>query len=93
MIDDPDVLARRVAYLERIRGMYQRERTIGIVGCLVGVMLLVLARYRLPAAPWAMWAALAIIGAAWLLFAYVVFKRTAWVRAHPFDPNASTPHG
>jgi O-antigen/teichoic acid export membrane protein len=90
MNDDPDVLERRVAYLDQIRHLYRRERTIGLTGCLVGVMLLILARYRLPAAPWAMWAAVAIIAAAWLLFAYVVFKRTAWVRAHPFDP---TPHG
>ena len=98
-LDDPEVLIRRAAYIDRIRGMYQRERTIGIFGCLVGVLLLIIARYRMPGAPWAMWAAIAIIGAAWLLFAYVIFKRTAWVRAHPFDPahpragGDPTPHG
>ena len=92
-LDDPEVLERRNAYLDSIRGMYQRERTIGLIGCLAGVMLLAWARFRMAGTPWVMWAALALIAAAWLLFAYVIFKRTAWVRAHPFDPHAPTPHG
>jgi len=87
MMDDPNELNRRAAYLDQVRGMYRRERTVGISGCLIGVMLLIWSRYRVDAPPWAMWIALAVIVSAWLLFGYVVFKRTAWVRAHPFDPN------
>jgi O-antigen/teichoic acid export membrane protein len=87
MMDDPNDLNRRAAYLDQIRGMYRRERTIGIAGCLIGVMLLIWSRYRWDAPHWAVWVAVAVIAAAWTLFAYVIFKRTAWVRAHPFDPN------
>ena len=79
--------ARRAAYIDQIRGLYRRERTLGLAGCLIGVVVLVWSRYRWDAPHWAMWAAVAIIAAAWSLFAYVIFKRTAWVRAHPFDPN------
>ena len=79
--------SRKIAYIEQIRGLYRRERTIGLVGCLLGVLLLVLARYRMTDATWAMWLAVGVIGASWLLFAYVIFRRTAWVRAHPFDVN------
>ncbi len=87
MLDDPKVLDRRAAYIDHIRGLYRRERTVGLIGCLAGVMLLVWARYRMGAEAWAMWGAIAVIAAAWGLFAYVIFKRTQWVRAHPFDPN------
>jgi hypothetical protein len=90
MIDDSEDLNRRSAYLDTIRGMYRRERMIGVIGCLVGVMLLIWSRYRADAPPWTLWLALAVIAAAWGLFAYVIFKRTAWVRTHPFDPNAPT---
>jgi hypothetical protein len=58
-----------------------------VVGCLIGVLMLVWARFRMTDAPWALWLAVAVIAASWLLFAYVIFRRTAWVRAHPFDPN------
>jgi len=84
--DEADINARKVAYLDKIRGLYRRERTVGLVGCLVGVLLLVLARYRFDA-PWLMWTAVGVVAASWLLFAYVIFRRTSWVRTHPFDPN------
>jgi hypothetical protein len=87
MIDDPDVLAKKAAYIDTIRGLYRRERTLGYVGSLVGVLALVWARYAGYAPPWALWVAVAVIAASWALFAYVIFKRTAWVRTHPFDPN------
>jgi hypothetical protein len=87
MIDDPDLLQKKAAYLDRIRGLYRRERSIGFIGCLVGVLALVWSRYTWNAPHWTLWAAVVVIAASWALFAYVIFKRTAWVRTHPFDPN------
>ena len=88
MIDDPETLTRQAAYIDGIRGLYRRERTLGFVACLAGVMILAWSRLRFDAPPWAMWAGLAIIAAGWILFVYVLVRRSAWVRAHPFDPEA-----
>jgi hypothetical protein len=78
---------RQLAYIQQIRGLYRLPRTIGLVGCLAGVLLLIWARFRMPGQPWALWAAVGVIAAAWALFAYVYFERARWVRTHPFDPN------
>jgi len=37
---------------------------------------------------WAVPVAFLVIGAAWSLFAYVIIRRTRYVRAHPFDPQS-----
>jgi cytochrome c-type biogenesis protein CcmH/NrfF len=37
---------------------------------------------------WAVPVAFLVIGAAWALFAYVIIRRTRYVRAHPFDPQS-----
>jgi hypothetical protein len=88
VIDDPELLAKQSAYIDKIRGLYKRERNAGFVFCLVGVLGLVLVRFRLEAPPWALWAPLGIVALGWALFAWSIYKRTAWVRAHPFDPDA-----
>jgi hypothetical protein len=92
-MDESQVNDRKAVYIDHISGMYRRERTIGVIGCLVGVLLLFWSRFRGDAPHWAMIPALVIIAAAWLLFAYVILRRTAWVRAHPFNPDAPQPHG
>jgi len=86
-MDDPDLLARKAAYIDTIRSLYRRERAAGFVACLAGVLVLVWSRTRFDAPPWALWAGLAIIAAGWLLFVYVLVRRGAWVRAHPFESN------
>jgi hypothetical protein len=48
-----------------------------------------LGSHRAGSAPfWAVVAGLVTIGAGWLLFAYVIIRRTRYVRAHPFDPQS-----
>lgn len=88
MSDDPELLARRVAYVKTIRGLYRTERAVGLVGSLVGALLLIWGRQAANAPAWAAPAGLVTIGAAWLLFAYVIYRRTRYVRAHPFDPQS-----
>jgi len=92
-IDDPVVLDRQVAYLDRIRAMGQRERTIGLFASLVGVLIIVIARFRLPDMPWVLWVGVAVVAAGWGLFILSVARRILWVRAHPFDPNAPQSNG
>ena len=86
-LDEAAQLAKRTAYLDKVRTLHSRERTIGFVLCLVGVLALAWARYASYAPPWALWVAVGIIAVGWALFAFVLFARSAWVRAHPFDPN------
>uniref|UniRef100_B0SZ45 Uncharacterized protein n=1 Tax=Caulobacter sp. (strain K31) TaxID=366602 RepID=B0SZ45_CAUSK len=88
MTDDPAVLQKRVAYVKTIRGLYRNERIAGLVGCLVGALLLIWGRQVAGAPPWAAPTGLVTIGAGWLLFAYVILRRTRYVRAHPFDPQS-----
>jgi hypothetical protein len=87
MIDDPELLTRRAAYVDTIRGLYRRERAVGFVACLVGVLALVWGRMGDGAPVWLTWTGLIVIAAGWGLFVYVLVRRSAWVRAHPFDPN------
>jgi hypothetical protein len=86
--DDPQLLAKRVAYVKAIRGLYRNERIAGLVGSLVGAMLLIWGRMGQGASAWAVPVAFLVIGAAWSFFAYVIIRRTRYVRAHPFDPQS-----
>jgi len=90
MDEDAALLAQRMAYLDAYRGLYRREQTAGLVLCLLGVLVLVAGRYRPETPHWMVWVGAAIIGAGWLLFTLVIFRRTAWVRAHPFDPSGQS---
>jgi hypothetical protein len=86
--DDPKLLAKRVAYVQTVRGLYRVERLSGLAACLVGALVLIWGRMA-PAAPaWAVPVGLVTIAAGWLLFAYVILRRTRYVRAHPFDPQS-----
>jgi hypothetical protein len=88
MIDDSDLNTRRAAYADTVRGLYRRERGIGFVACLIGAVLLIWGRTVAGAPQWAVIAGLVTIGAGWLLFAYVILRRTRYVRVHPFDPQS-----
>ena len=88
MSDDPAVLQKRVAYVKAIRGLYRNERIAGLIGCLIGALLLIWGRQAAGAPAWAAPTGLVTIGAGWLLFAYVILRRTRYVRAHPFDPQS-----
>ena len=88
MSADGTLDARRAVYADSVRGLARRERGAGFVACLVGALLLIWGR-TVPGAPfWAVVAGLVTIGAGWLLFAYVIIRRTRYVRAHPFDPQS-----
>ena len=88
MIDDVASLDRQSAYLEQIRSLGRPQRFAGFIACALGVMMMVLARYKLGGAPWVLWPGVVIVAIGWILFIYALVRRLTWVRAHPFDPNA-----
>jgi hypothetical protein len=88
MIDDSALNMRRAAYADTIRSLHRRERGVGFVACLLGAILLIWGRTVTGAPFWAVVVGLVTIGAGWLLFAYVIIRRTRYVRAHPFDPQS-----
>ena len=88
MTDDPALIAKRVAYVRTVRGLYRNERIAGLLASLVGALLLIWGRMGQGAPAWAVYIAFLAIGAAWVLFAYVIIRRTRYVRAHPFDPQS-----
>jgi hypothetical protein len=87
-VSDEAVLAgRQSAYVESLRAQGRPQRVAGFIACLAGVLILVIARYRLSGAPWLLWTGVAVVGLGWALFVYAVARRLMWARAHPFDPN------
>ena len=88
-IDDADIMARKIAYIDTIRSLHKHKRLAGFVGCLLGVLLLAWSRFTTGAPQWATFLGLAIIGASWLTFVYVIVSRSRYVRTHPFDSQAS----
>ena len=63
-IDDPVVLDRQVAYLDAVRALGRRERSWGLIASLIGVLIIVVARFRLSGEPWALWGGAAIVAVA-----------------------------
>jgi dTDP-4-dehydrorhamnose 3,5-epimerase-like enzyme len=88
MMEDAHLMQRKIAYVDSIRGLHKTKRHLGFIGCLLGVVLMFAARIRPEIPDELVWVGVAIIAASWVLFAYVVFARIAFVRAHPFDPGA-----
>jgi O-antigen/teichoic acid export membrane protein len=88
MMDDPAELERRVEYLDALRSQGRSARLAGFVACLAGVLILVVGRYRLGGAIWALWSGSAVIALGWALFIYAIGRRLYWARAHPY-PNAA----
>jgi len=87
-VTDNALNARRAAYYDTVKSLGRRERGLGLLACLAGALLLIWGRSAEGAPFWAVIAGLVTIGAGWLLFAYVIIRRTRYVRAHPFDPQS-----
>ena len=88
MTDDPAQLAHQAAYLETMRAQGRQARLVGFIASLLGVLILVLGRFRFGGAVWLLWTGVAVIGVGWSCFIYALVRRFRWIRTHPYDPNA-----
>jgi len=80
MIDDPDYIKKRIAYVDAVRSIHPNKKTAGLIGCLIGVLLLAWARFREGSPHWMLWAGLVVVATSWLLFLFVVLARTRVMR-------------
>ena len=88
MHDDLVLLIRRAAYVDEIRLVAIRARKVGLAVLVMGLTIFAWAAWRGPGVHSGLaHSAEAAIVLGWALFVYVMFKRTRYVRAHPFDPE------
>ena len=85
MIDDPETLQRKAAYIDHVRALHKGKRQAGFVGCLLGVLIMAAGRFSAQVPDWTVWLGLAVVAVSWALFAFVIYSRTNWARSHPFD--------
>ncbi|MFO1014455.1 MAG: hypothetical protein U1E50_11910 [Caulobacteraceae bacterium] len=88
MTGEAEDLTRRAAYLDTLRRLYSRTKFAGYVLCLVGILVLVWAKFRGPGplSPIGI-AGIVIVTAGWAIFVYVIVQRTRYVRRHPYNPQ------
>jgi len=88
MEDEAELIQKRIAYLRQVQSLYRRERITGFLMILTGFLLVMPAQWT-PTWPHpAIWAGYALVAVGWVFFVYVIWRRTAWRRANPFNPNA-----
>ncbi len=87
-LEEAELLTRKAAYVDTLRGLYRRERLIGFLLILAGAAVVVPSRFVWSWPHQAIWAGYAAIALGWVLFIYVIWRRTQWRRANPFTPSA-----
>ena len=88
LTDDLVFMIRRAAYMAEIRSIGLRVRQAGWIVLMLGVATFAWATIDGPgpSSKIAHWA-IAAVALGWVLFFYVMVRRTKYVRAHPFDPE------
>jgi hypothetical protein len=87
MSGEAELLAKRAAYIDTLRGLYRKERLVGFLMILAGAAIVVPSRFVLTWPHAVIWAGWALVALGWVVFVYVIFRRTQWRRANPFNPN------
>jgi len=85
---EAELLAKRAAYIDTLRGLYRRERLVGFCLILGGFALVAPSWWTLNWSHLAIQIGYGVIMLGWVFFIYVIWRRTAWRRANPFDPKA-----
>lgn len=79
---------RRLAWVNKVRGLHRNKRMIGFAGIVAGAGMLMWWKMTPPAPDWAMWGGVGILGASWLVFIFVIYDRWRYVKKHPYNPDA-----
>lgn len=85
LADEAASIQRRMAYFDKVRSLHKTKRTIGIVGCLIGCLVMLWGAQRGPDV--LRYVGLGIVGASWLLFIYVTITRAMYVRKNPLEAS------
>jgi len=85
---EAELNAKRIAYIDTLRGLYRRERLIGFFLIMAGFALVAPSWWALTWSHLAIQVGYGLIMLGWVFFIYVIWRRTAWRRANPFDPKA-----
>mgnify|MGYP001301476849 FL=1 len=84
---EAELLRKRSAYIDTLRGLYRRERLVGFLLILAGAASVLASRFVWSWPHEAIWGGYAAIALGWVLFIYVIWRRTQWRRANPFNPG------
>jgi uncharacterized membrane protein len=84
MADDKSK-ALRAQYVSSVRKLHRHKQSAALIGCVVGVLLMMSSNYITGAPSWLRFAGLAVVAASWMTFIYVLVSRTRYVRANPFQ--------
>ncbi|MBP7704863.1 MAG: hypothetical protein KA105_06215 [Caulobacter sp.] len=87
MSGEAELLAKRAAYIDTLRGLYRKERLVGFLMILAGAAIVVPSRFVTTWPHAVIWTGWALVALGWVVFVYVIFRRTQWRRANPFNPN------
>lgn len=84
----PDELevARRIAWVSQVRGLHRNKRVGALMGCALAIAMMLWSRFAGGPA-WALPAGLAVVGASWAVFLFVMVDRYRWVKANPYRPG------
>ncbi|MFZ5670452.1 MAG: hypothetical protein ACOY4K_13240 [Pseudomonadota bacterium] len=85
---EAELLAKKAAYIDRLRALHRRERLIGFIFILAGFGLIAPVWWTYGWPHPVVWTGYGLIALGWAVFVYVIARRTAWRRANPFNPNA-----
>ncbi len=82
----------RMAWLTKVRAMHRNKRMLGFAGIILGACLVVWARLSPTEAPsWALMAGFGVLAVSWLVFVYVIFDRSRWVKKNPYKAAPLNP--
>ena len=87
-MDEAELIRKKAAYIDTLRGLYRRERLVGFGLILTGFLLILPSWWALTWSQLAINVGYGLIAIGWVIFIYVIWRRTAWRRANPFDPKA-----
>ena len=76
-------IQRRIAYFDYVRSLHKTKRTAGIVGCLIGMLVMLWGSERGPDV--LRYVGLGIVAVSWLLFIYVTISRAMYVKKNPLE--------
>ncbi|MDG2521997.1 hypothetical protein P7B02_10650 [Caulobacter segnis] len=87
-MSDADLVQRQTDYVQTLRTMGKRERTLGLVASLIGVLMLMWATYRGEGARSLLgFSGVGVVALGWVLFVSVVVRRARFVRSNPFPQS------